>query len=131
LVGVSLSQERSFELRLSGRENLLFFARIRNARERDARGVVDSLIEELQLEQIAPVLVGQCSSGMVQQLTFARALLGEPPALLLDEPTRSLDDDARERLWAALDRRRTLEVLLATHPDDDAELSERTVQLGD
>jgi len=119
LVGVSLSHERAFDLRLSGRQNLLFFARIRLGRERVARRAVAALIEELELDEIAAQRVANCSTGMVQQLAFVRALVGEPPCLVLDEPTRSLDDEARGRLWAALDARPRLAVLFATHRDDD------------
>ena len=56
---------------------------------------------------------------MLHQLAFARALLGEPMLLLLDEPTRSLDERAVHRLWQALDRRPHLAVLLTTHNRDD------------
>jgi ABC-type multidrug transport system ATPase subunit len=56
---------------------------------------------------------------MSQQLAVARALLGDPPVLLLDEPTRSLDSDAVARFWGALDRRPASAVLIATHRDDD------------
>ncbi|HEY3106527.1 MAG TPA: ABC transporter ATP-binding protein [Gaiellaceae bacterium] len=119
LTGASLSQERSFYLRLTGRANLLFFARLRYASEREAARRVDALEEELEIRDIARQRVDRCSSGMVQQLALARALLGEPALLLLDEPTKSLDVDARGRLWAALDRRPDTAVLFASHLDED------------
>jgi ABC-2 type transport system ATP-binding protein len=131
LTGVSLAQERSFDLRLSGRENLLFFARLRLRSEREARRAVDAVVDELDLEAIAAEWVARSSTGMVQQLAFARTLVGDPAVLLLDEPTRSLDDDARGRLWAALDRRPSLAVLLATHHDDDVDHCDHTFDLGD
>jgi simple sugar transport system ATP-binding protein len=56
---------------------------------------------------------------MLQQLAFARALLGGPSVVLLDEPTRSLDEQATGRIWAALDRRPQIAVLIATHRQDD------------
>lgn len=119
LLGASLSQERSFYQRLSGHANLLFFARLRYAGKKSAAAAVESIIEELEIREIAVERVDRCSAGMVQQLAFARALIGEPAVLLLDEPTRSLDEDAVGRLWGALDRRRGTALVVATHNDSD------------
>jgi ABC-type multidrug transport system ATPase subunit len=119
LVGTSLSQERSFYLRLSGRTNLRFFAQLRHPSGRDARREVAELEEELELSEIASRRTDACSTGMLQQLAFARALLGGPSVVLLDEPTRSLDEQATGRIWAALDRRPQIAVLIATHRQDD------------
>ena len=119
ITGASLSQDRSFYLRLTGRENLLLFARLRGASKSAAAREADSIIAELELGTVAAQRADRCSSGQLQQLAFARALLGTPKALLLDEPTRSLDADARERLWAALDRRPEAAVIIATHLDED------------
>jgi ABC-type multidrug transport system ATPase subunit len=130
LVGASFSQERSFYLRLPGHDNLLFFARLRLAGKREAERLVQALEEELGLEEIVHERVDRCSTGMIQQLAFARALLGEPSVLLLDEPTRSLDHDALERLWAALDRRRErVALVIATHRQDDVDQCESRIDL--
>ena len=106
LIGVSLAQERSFYLRSSGRENLILFARLRGLSRRAAAARVEELARELELTEIVGKRADRCSTGQLQQMAFARALLGEPPVLLLDEPTRSLDQEARGRVWEALDRRR-------------------------
>lgn len=119
IVGASLSQERSFYLRLTGHENLVFFARLRHSSRTAATKQVRALEEELEIGAIAANRADRCSTGMLQQLSFARALLGDPRLLVLDEPTRSLDADAVERLWAALDRRPDGAVLIATHRQDD------------
>jgi ABC-type multidrug transport system ATPase subunit len=116
-----MAQERSFYLRLTGHDNLLFFARLRHRRERDAIRDVEAVEDELDLHEIKAERIGQCSTGMVQQLALGRALLGAPSLLLLDEPTRSLDREARGRIWAALDRRPGAAVLLASHLDEDVE----------
>ena len=103
-VGVSLSQERSFYLRLTGEENLLFFSKLRGRSKRKAKQEVAALVDELEIGAIAARRVDRCSSGMMQQISIARALLGDPLLILLDEPTRSMDQGASERLWGALDR---------------------------
>ena len=124
LTGVSFSQERSFYLRLTGFQNLLTFARLRDATS-GARRLVEEVVAELGLETLAQRRVDQCSMGMVQQLAIARALLGEPPLLLLDEPTRSLDDEAIARMWVALDARPGCAVIIATHHAEDVNRCER------
>jgi ABC-2 type transport system ATP-binding protein len=118
-IGAMLPGERSFALRLSGRENLRFFARLRLRGDCRADRAVDELARELALHEILERRVSACSTGMAQQLAFARALIGAPTVLVLDEPTRSLDDTATGRLWAALDRRPQLAVLIATHRAED------------
>jgi ABC-type multidrug transport system ATPase subunit len=127
LVGASLSQERSFDMRLTGRANLLFFARLRFGSERLAARRVQEVEEELALETIASERINRASSGMIQQVALARALLGDPALVLLDEPTRSLDAEARERLWQALERRTRTCVVMATHLDEDVKRCGRRV----
>jgi ABC-type multidrug transport system ATPase subunit len=129
LVGVSLSQERSFYLRLSGRKNLRFFASLRGLGRREAAAAVAALEEELELHEILAERADRCSTGMILQLAFARALLGDPWVLVLDEPTRSLDKDAMKRLWAAIERRPETAVIIATHNDDDVEHCNSNIEL--
>jgi ABC-type multidrug transport system ATPase subunit len=129
-LGVSLSQERSFYMRLDGWENLLFYARLRAPSKAEAARRVRSVVDELEIGAIAAERADRCSTGMLQQLGLARALLGEPPLLLLDEPTRSLDSGAMERFWAALERRPQTAVLLPTHRPDDIERCDRRFAIG-
>ena len=129
-IGYSLAQDRSFYMRLSGRANLQFFARLRHPSRRDAYRQVDKLSEELELDDILNRRADRCSTGMIQQLSVARALLGDPRVLLLDEPTRSMDSDAIERFWGALNRRPEVCVLIATHHQDDIARCGRAIDLG-
>lgn len=126
LVGASLSQERSFYLRLSGFENLLLYARLRGLPKRAAAARVGSLADELELGHVVSRRADRCSTGQLQQLAFARALVGDPAVILLDEPTRSLDEDARGRMWAALERRGDAAVVVASHLDEDADRASST-----
>ena len=127
LIGLSLAQERSFYMRLSGRANLSFFARVRGYGKGAAERIVSQLEEELELHEILAQRADRCSTGMIQQLAFARALLGDPALLLLDEPTRSLDKQAVGRLWSSIERRRSAAVVIATHMDGDVPHCDRTV----
>jgi ABC-2 type transport system ATP-binding protein len=129
LVGALLPQERAFYLRLTGRTNLLFFAKVRGIDRREASRRVQELDAELGLDEILSRRLDRCSSGMLQKLALARGLIGEPPLLLLDEPTRSLDDAATELLWAAIERRPDAAVLIATHRPDDVARCDREIQL--
>ena len=128
-LGASLSQDRSFYLRLTGHENLLFFAQLRHGSRADALAQVRALVEELEIEDIVAKRLDSCSTGMLQQVGFARALLGAPHLFVLDEPTRSLDQGAKGRLWAALERRPETAVVIATHLPDDVEHCGRHVDL--
>ena len=129
LVGLSLSQERSFYLRLTGRENLLFFARCRGLGGRAAERRVAELEHELCIKHILEERASNCSTGMLQQMALARALLGSPSLLILDDPTRSLDDAAITRLWDALDRRSSAAVVIASHVVADLERCDRVIEL--
>jgi ABC-type multidrug transport system ATPase subunit len=125
-IGASLSQERSFYLRLTGEANLSIFAELRQPADR-AKAEVRSIVSELGISDIAAQRVDRCSTGMVQQLALARALLGRAPLLLLDEPTRSLDAAAIERLWGALAHRSDATLLIATHRPEDIERCDRSI----
>ncbi len=94
LLGFVSSEERSFYWRLSGRDNLKFFAALQGISGRERSRRVDGLLEELGLEGQGGVRFQEYSSGMKQALCLARALLHDPPVLLLDEPTRSLSPNA-------------------------------------
>jgi ABC-2 type transport system ATP-binding protein len=117
-VGVAPGQERGFYWRLTGRENLEFFAGMLGLGPRDAGRRIGAALETVDLGDAANELVERYSTGMRQRLGLARALLGEPRVLLLDEPTKSLDMEATGAVHAAfrrLARERGQTILLATH----------------
>ena len=70
---------------------------------------------------------GRLAVEAIARVDGARALLGDPALVLLDEPTRSLDAEARERLWQALERRTRTCVVMATHLDEDVKRCGRRV----
>jgi ABC-type multidrug transport system ATPase subunit len=129
-VGASLSPERSFYPRLSVRQNLLFFSRLRHRDGAEAKRAVERIEEELELTAVSRARTDTCSSGTLQRVAVARGLLGDPPVLLLDEPTRSLDERSINLVWEAIDRRRHSTLVVATHTQYDADRCDRHLQLG-
>jgi ABC-2 type transport system ATP-binding protein len=97
-IGVVPSGDRSLYLRLSGLENLTFFARLHGLRRRAARARATELLAAVGLADAAPRAVNTYSHGMQKRLSFARALIGEPPLLLVDEATHDLDPVAAEQI---------------------------------
>lgn len=117
-IGLATGDERGAHWRISGRENLEFFAGLLGAPPREARRRADAVLEVVDLLPHARELVGRYSTGMRQRLALARALLADPPVLLLDEPTRSLDLVGAERILGVIQRLARdsgKTVLLATH----------------
>jgi ABC-2 type transport system ATP-binding protein len=118
-VGLAVGDERSFYWRLTGRQNLEFFAALYGLRGgvRDRR--VGELLKLAGLEEAADLRFNGYSTGMRQMLSFARALLADAAILLVDEPTRSLDPQAADRirsfLRVELAGRQGKTVLWATH----------------
>ena len=105
---------------LTARENLELFARLENAD--DPRATARELLERFDLPADG-VPSGRLSVGNRQRLNVAIALLGRPDALLLDEPTASLDPGQRRRLWetASALSEAGAGVLFATQHLDEAE----------
>jgi ABC-2 type transport system ATP-binding protein len=83
--------------KLSVAENLRLFARLERAADPDA--AVRGMLEQTGLADRAGDELGRLSGGNRQRVNIAVGLLADPPVLLLDEPSSSLDPRQRERLW--------------------------------
>ncbi len=92
-IGLATAEERSFYWRLTGEQNLMFFARLHGLSDRTAKQRIRDLFGKLELEEVAGRRFGEMSTGNKQRLAVAH-----PPVLLLDEPTRSLDPLAAARM---------------------------------
>ena len=98
------------------RENLAFAAERKPALERHRR--VNDMIERFHLTEVAGNRPHAVSGGQKQRCSIARALIGEPKLLLLDEPSQGLDAPLRAELYEVLRQVRTdfrIPMLLVTH----------------
>jgi ABC-2 type transport system ATP-binding protein len=97
-IGFLPSGDRTFYLRISGFENLLFFARLHGLRRRAAGRRAWEVLAQVGLEDAAHKPVASYSHGMQKRLSVARALLTSPPVLLVDEATHDLDPVGAQRV---------------------------------
>jgi len=127
-LGTLLAGERSIYWKLTGRENLEYFAALYHIPSAVAKQRVEELIERMELKDRANELVEKYSTGMRQRVAIAKALLARPPILLLDEPTLGLDPQAARRLRELIAelKQEGHTILLTTHYMEEADqLSDR------
>jgi ABC-2 type transport system ATP-binding protein len=123
-------QEVALYPTLTGRENVLFFARVGGARGPNARRATAAVLEQVGLAARADERTATYSGGMQRRLSLACGLLGSPPVLLLDEPTVGVDPQSFESIVAAIraHARRGAALLYSTHHMEEAEhLCDRVV----
>src|SRR5712692_6470722 len=89
-LGVMLTGDRTLYWKLTGRENLEYFAALYHMDKAQARKRIEYLLKLVGLEDRQGTLVENYSTGMRIRLSFVKSILHEAPVLLLDEPTMSL-----------------------------------------
>jgi ABC-2 type transport system ATP-binding protein len=133
-LGYHTGGDEGFYGRLSARENLLFFAAMNNITGPRARERIASLARQMGINEQLSRQVRTFSTGMTHRLGLARAVLHNPPILLLDEPTRSLDPlaaaDLRRLLKEDLVRQNGTTLLFASHTlSEIEEIADRMILL--
>ncbi|HEY8807268.1 MAG TPA: ABC transporter ATP-binding protein [Candidatus Limnocylindria bacterium] len=122
-LGAMLSGERSLYWKLTARENLEYFAALYHVPPKETKARIDAALVAVKLADRADDYVERYSTGMRQRLALARALLPDPPLVILDEPTVGLDPqaarDLRDRVRELKRQGRT--VLLTTHYMEEAD----------
>lgn len=117
-IGLVYGEERSFYWRLTGRQNLEFYASLYNIPPQKIKEQVDYLFEIVGLKDKADFRFDGYSTGMKHRLALARGLIGNPRILLMDEPTLGIDPMGTEKLQEFIRRLVDQEgktVILVTH----------------
>jgi ABC-2 type transport system ATP-binding protein len=125
IVNMVAGGERMLYYRLTGRENLRYFADLYDVPKKDVTTRVNNLLELMGLSERADDEVEKYSKGMRQRLQVCRGLINDPEVIFLDEPTLGLDvniaKDLRNFIREKVVREQGKTVLLTTHYMYEAE----------
>jgi ABC-2 type transport system ATP-binding protein len=103
LVGLVSDETSESQSTWTAREYLSYFARVRHLPNPAAE--VERILDDVGLAQkFRGKLICTYSTGMKRRVEIARALMGRPKVLFLDEPTRGLDLPAKRDMWSLLRR---------------------------
>jgi sodium transport system ATP-binding protein len=110
--------------RLTARELLRYFADLHGLAPAEASARVEEAVERFGIGEFADRLCGKLSTGQRQRVNIARAVVHDPPALVLDEPTLGLDVLSGETIYRFIDeaRARDRAVIFSTHQMSEVEL---------
>lgn len=121
-VGV-LTEQHGLYARMRGDDYLDFFGQVYGLKTHHRQQRIQSLLDQFGMQEYAHRRISEYSKGMRQKLALARALLHEPPVLLLDEPTSAMDPESARLVRDAILELRSSEraIILCTHNLVEAE----------
>lgn len=124
-LGITTGGERTLYWKLSGRDNLRYFAALYGLSSEEATKRVEYLMKIMGLEDRQDERIEKYSTGMRQKVSISRALIHDPPVLLLDEPTLGLDPSfsrfIRSFIKKDLNQKQGKTIVLTTHYMDEAD----------
>lgn len=127
-IGFISSDERSFYWRLSGRENLKFFAALYSLSPSEIKQRIEWAVETIGIEEFIDRRFDSYSTGMKQKISIARSLICKPRVLFVDEPTKGLDPMSASHIAGILKNLSDggITIFITTHNTEEAkELCER------
>ncbi len=124
LIGYCPQHDAIFD-QMTVEEHLDYYARIKGIRKELIAPLVEKQIREMNLEEHRKKLAGALSGGNKRKLSVAMCVIGNPPIILLDEPSAGMDPEARRFMWSVVARisqqRKKSAVILTTHSMEEAE----------
>ncbi|WP_313892407.1 ABC transporter ATP-binding protein [Psychrobacillus sp.] len=117
-----LPQQFGYYKNYSPKEYLLYLAALKGISRKEALLIIEDLLQEVALSDVATKKMRKFSGGMIQRVGIAQSLLNNPEILILDEPTAGLDPKERARFRHLLsDLARERLVIVSTHIVSDIE----------
>ena len=118
-----LTEQHGLYVRMTGQEYLDFFGQVYRLDPAARKARIDYLLDYFGLSEAANQRAGEYSKGMRQKLALARALMHEPPVLLLDEPTSAMDPESARLVRDEIARLRSSQrsIIICTHNLAEAE----------
>jgi len=118
-----LSGTTGLYARLTPRETLAYFGRLHGIESGDLERRVEAMLDRFGMREFADARCESLSTGQKQKVSIARAVLHDPPVLILDEPTTGLDVLASSSMIEFIESRRAAGtcVLFSTHVLSEAE----------
>lgn len=124
LIGYCPQVDAIFPL-MTVKEHLEFYARLKGIPERKRQRAINKAIEDLNLKDHKNKPAGTLSGGNKRKLSVAMATIGNPPIILLDEPSAGMDPQARRFMWNVVEkisqRDKRSAVIVTTHSMEEAE----------
>jgi len=124
-IGLMTSNERSFYWRLTGRQNLDFFAELYGLTGKRKNDTINKMLKDFSLDKEADIPLRLYSTGMKYKLLIIRALISDPKVVILDEPTSHIDPLARENIHKIIKEniiaKHLKTVILCTHDLEEAQ----------
>jgi heme exporter protein A len=115
---------------LTARENLEFLSKVNG--DIISRDQIEKILSQVGLDGRGEDFVSAYSSGMLQRLKYAAALLKNPEIFLIDEPTSNLDDAGKKIVFELIEsRRKNAIIIIATNEKEEYGFAEQLCQLGD
>ena len=124
LIGYCPQHDSIFEL-MTVEEHLEYYARLKGIPMKRRAELINKQIIDMNLDDHRKKPAGTLSGGNKRKLSVAIAILGNPPIILLDEPSAGMDPEARRFMWSVVARisqqRKQSAVILTTHSMEEAE----------
>ena len=90
-IGILFGGDVALYDRLTGRENMIYFAKLNGMSDLEANQAVNKITSELEMSDYIDRPVGKYSRGMKQKVSLARSIIHQPDVMLFDEPSTGLD----------------------------------------